>query len=483
MLRMKLFIICLVCALQFFSSFAYTAEPQVIRSTKEELVGKVQSMGSLPVIIKFKLPFVPEFWLSAPQGVARQQARIVRAQNALESRLTQLSISNIKKYTTIPYMALRVDEQSLKALLKDQDILQIEEDIPVPPTLNLSIPFVQADDMQMAGYTGAGYAVAVLDTGVKNSHEFLDNGKVISEACYGTTTSGIAPDSSFFTSTTVCPSGGESQTGAGSGVNCDTAIDGCSHGTHVAGIVAGSGGAPGVGVAPDAEIIAIQVFSRFDSTYYCGASNPCALTWTSDQILALERVYALRNTYNIAAVNMSLGGGAFSNFCDSDSRKPIIDQLRTAGIATVIASGNDSFNGLVGRPGCISSAITVGATLNSSDSLASYSNHANMVDLLAPGSSINSSTANSMNSYASWNGTSMATPHVAGAFALMKQKNNSWSVTEIENLLESTGINVSRAGITKPRIDIFAAAGITAPGPTFPWSIFFPAFLDLDKSQ
>ncbi|MGQ3039013.1 MAG: S8 family serine peptidase, partial [Neoaquamicrobium sediminum] len=80
---------------------------------------------------------------------------------------------------------------------------------------------------------------------------------------------------------------------------------------------------------------------------------------TSDQIKGLERVYALRNTYDIAAVNMSLGGGLYDSYCDSDSRKPIIDQLKAANIATVVSAGNEAYDSSVGAPACISSVITV----------------------------------------------------------------------------------------------------------------------------
>jgi subtilisin family serine protease len=153
---------------------------------------------------------------------------------------------------------------------------------------------------------------------------------------------------------------------------------------------------------------------------------------------------------------MSLGGGDYNVHCDDNGLKSIIDNLRAAGIATVISAGNDYRDGSVGTPSCISSAVTVGAT-DKTGAVASYSNHADMVDLMAPGSTIISSVANSDISYASNNGTSMAAPHVAGAFAVLKHKNNDWTVDDIENLLKSTGVAVTRAGITKPRIDLLAA--------------------------
>ena len=107
----------------------------------------------------------------------------------------------------------------------------------------------------------------------------------------------------------------------------------------------------------------MQIFSRIDSTAFCTrGENPCPLTFPSDWILGLEHVYELRNTYKIAAANMSIGGITSTTACDADAVKPAIDQLRSVGIATVIAAGNEGQSNAVGYPGCISSSVTVGAT-------------------------------------------------------------------------------------------------------------------------
>jgi subtilisin family serine protease len=338
--------------------------------------------------------------------------------------------------------------------------LVIQEDKLSAPVLDKSVPRINADDVHLKGYTGAGYAVAVLDTGVMSGHSFLA-GRVISEACYSTT-------DSYYGSKTLCPNGEQSQIGTGAGVNCSTSISsGCSHGTHVAGIAAGKNGVPGNGVAPGANIIAIQVFSKFTDLYLCDGDASCVLSWSSDQILGLERVYALRGTYKIAAVNLSLGGGSYSGYCDSEelAMKAVIDNLRAAGVATAIASGNEGYNGYVSSPACISSAVTVGATESSSDSVASYSNMNSVVDLMAPGSDINSSIATCTTCYSSWNGTSMATPHVAGAFALMKSVHPEMSVSEIETWFKNNGVSVSKGGYIKPRIDF---ANLTYPSALIP---------------
>ena len=117
-------------------------------------------------------------------------------------------------------------------------------------------------------------------------------------------------------------------------------------------------------------------------------------------------------------------------------------------------------------PACISSATAVGASYEKGE-LASFSNHADWVDAIAPGVSIQSSYTGG--AYTTFKGTSLASPHVSGCFALYKQKYPSASVTTIEEALEeSATVSISRDGIAKPRIDCYAA--VLGPGATTPIS-------------
>lgn len=433
--------------------------------TNAALYAKVAKTAQIRVIVILNSELV-----GAQQG---ETDSIAAAQESfLDEFLTAHTLENqaVTRFETIPGFALNVDEAGLLALTTDPSVSHIQEDTADPPTLYDSIPLIDANDAWALGYRGQGQVVAILDTGVTKTHPFL-TGKVVSEACYST--------NSGTTVFSLCPGGVTSSTAVGSGLDCDPSVAaGCGHGTHVAGIAAGTNGASTGGtihgVARDAQIIAIKVFSRFTSSADCyPGSAPCALSYTSDQIRGLERVYALRNSYSIAAINMSLGGGQYTSYCDSDSRKPIIDNLRNAGIATVIASGNSGYTGAVGAPGCISSAICVGATTKS-DTVADYSNHATIVDLLAPGSSICSSIFNQTSQcgtgYGFKSGTSMATPHVTGAWAVMKSKNGIATVSTIENALESTGVSISHEGITKPRIDLDNAVRVISVGPQRGWN-------------
>jgi len=433
--------------LAFASAPSFSAPP-AHSSAFTALQSKAERQGTIRVIATLSTPWMVEAMLPDQAAVQGQRARIAAQQRAVTAKIAHGNAKVRARFQFIPGMTLEVDADDLERLANLPEISAIQEDELAAPSLDSSRLVIGAEDAWALGYTGAGWTVAVLDTGVDKSHPFL-TGKVVSEACYSTT-------DAAYGSTSVCPNGVATTTATDSGVNCDTAVIGCEHGTHVAGIAAARDPDGTLnGTAPDANLIAIQVFSRFDNATYCGSVDPCALTWTSDQILALERVYALRSTYNIAAVNMSLGGGQYNVYCDTDSRKTIIDNLLGAGIATAIASGNNYWDGYVSAPGCISSAITVGAT-DDFDAVASFSNHATLVDLMAPGVSITSAVPGG--GTATWNGTSMATPHVAGAWAVLREAYPTADVATVLNSFINTGTPVTRASITKPRINVDLAS-------------------------
>ena len=415
----------------------------------DSLAAKAKVDGSVAVIVGLNVSFKPEGRLAGQRAVVEQRGQIQSLQAAVLDRVKGYDAASVKRFKFIPYMALQVDSTALKSLASSSLVASIEEDVPVPPSLDASVPAIHADEAWAAGYTGAGQAVAILDTGVDSSHPFL-SGRVVSEACYSTT-------DAEYQSVTVCPNGEESQTGPGAGVNCS--VWDCGHGTHVAGIAAGDGD-DFDGVAPGADIIAIQVFSEFGPSF-CGWGS-CVLSYTSDQILGLERVYELRNDFSIAAANMSLGGGRYTSPCDSEqpARKAAIETLLSAGIPTIVASGNDGYSDALAAPACISSAVSVGASTNygsPDEAVAWFSNSAYFLDLFAPGTSIDSSVPGG--GYQSWNGTSMAAPHVAGAWAILKEAKPSASVTETLTAIESMGVPIADpwAGIVKPRVDVMGA--------------------------
>jgi len=382
-----------------------------------------------------------------------QRRKIRDAGQRLIASLQNHTVTVRHQYETIPFMAMNVDFQALETLRNSPLVGSIEEDTLDRAFMASSNQVIGSPLAWAEGYDGNGWAVAVLDTGVESRHSWFSTGadRVISEACYSTNEDDV--------SESLCPGGIESSTAEGSGQFCDLGIYGCSHGTHVAGTVAGNDGSgPDYGVAPGADVIAIQVFSKFLTEDDCGAvSAPCLLSVGSDQVAAMERVLQLSESMNIAAVNMSLGGDLYSDqtSCDADNPLKIaaIQNLRDAGIATVIAAGNDSSTDQIAAPGCISNAISVGAT-DDEDNVASFSNIYPLLHLLAPGVRIDSSVP--PDNTRRLQGTSMAAPHVAGAWAVMKQRSPLASVSDVLDSLSNTATQVADQRIS-------VASGTTTP--------------------
>jgi serine protease len=169
-------------------------------------------------------------------------------------------------------------------------------------------------------------------------------------------------------------------------------------------------------------------------------------------------------------VNLSLGGELSETDCDASEEgvifKQKIDTLLTKGIATVVAAGNEYFEG-ASYPACISSAVAVGANDNN-DAIADFSNRGAIVDLFAPGVEIESSIPD--NQTAVFSGTSMASPHVAGALALMKANSPGTPMADLINTLKTTGrpyvYEANGTQVTTPRLDLAAALAGASPQPT-----------------
>lgn len=368
--------------------------------------------------------------------------------SALTTRMAAVGVAGVERLGSLPLVVLEVDAGQLEALLASGLVESVHADRLLRPNLARSVPLVDAPEAWARGADGTGQAVAVFDTGVDGSHPML-RGKVVAEACFSTNARGQRASS-------LCPGGAARRTGTGAARPCPANVDdGCFHGTHVAAIAAGkSSGASGV--APGAKVVAVQVFTRVDDPATCSPSSaPCVLAYSSDIIAGLDYVRGLAGTRKVAAANLSLGGGRYTRACDGEPIKDAVDALRDQGVATVIASGNDGYDGAVSYPGCVSTAITVGASTDGGpEEVAYFSNSSPLVDLLAPGETIRSAAPGG--GFRTESGTSMATPHVAGAWAVLKSARGGASVSAVEQAFESTGrrLRDAGAGVTRPRLDV-----------------------------
>ncbi len=427
----------------------------------EELRQAVQTHGEIPIIIGLDVSShatlmgggeAPTMLDQVDLDVVVQD--IARVGDGVLDRLTKQRVSNVKRYDYFPFLAMIVDEEALEALAQDHSVSFISLDIPVPPVMDDTLPLIQANNNHFLNYTGSGWSIAILDTGVQKSHPAL-LGKVISEACYSSNVPTQGASS-------LCPSGATSSTAFNSGLNCAAGITGCDHGTHVAGIVAR--------VAPGAWLMPIQVFSRFtdgSGNTFCMDANrtsPCTLSYTSDQVRGLDRVWQVHVTnasINVAAVNMSLGGGFHTGPCDHlsqyNSLRIAINQLRSVNVPTVIAAGNSGHRNAMAAPACLSPAISVAAS-DKNDQVASFSNLSPFTTLLAPGMPILAPVPTNMTPiYQTKGGTSMAAPHVTGAIATLKEGQPTATVSQVISALTSSGPSLTdqRSGgfITKRRLN------------------------------
>ncbi len=432
------------------ASFAQPAPPAIntlpTHQRHAALLDKARTQGTVPLIVQLHQP-VHADKMQRTAAISHVQHQMLDVVNGL---------SNVRLYQHIPFVAVHATPAALQQLLDLPNIGFVQEDEHHGVLLEESTAAIGAAAAWAYGGSGAGQVIAVVDSGVDGEHPFLD-GKLAGEACFS---SSYESTSSNFVSISLCPGDEERAYGAGVAANCDPAIEGCSHGTRVAGIVAGRSEAFS-GVAKDAEILALQVFSRFEN--YCG-DTPCVRSWVSDQVAALDYIYQQRDSLSIAAVNLSLGGGHYTDVATCEEVNPamriLIDMLHEEGIAVIAAAGNTGLsNGLV-SPACLSNAISVGAT-TIGDNIASFSSSATFLDFLAPGQDITTSIPGG--EFASSAGTSFSAPHVAGAWAILKAANPDATIETLLATFANTGLQITddRNDVTTARIQVDLALQAT----------------------
>jgi hypothetical protein len=247
------------------------------------------------------------------------------------------------------------------------------------------------------------------------------------------------------------------------------------------------------GVAPASKIVSMKIASKQSYSVPASSSNPCGSGVSSCTILYLADVYSAldytitlaQSHSKIAAVNMSLGAGAYSTVSDCQADfaatyatfKTATTKLKSLGIATVIANGNNGSGknqGKIAFPACVEGAIAVGSTSVDGTHMAYYSQNGSLTTLLAPGGDGTDGLFGWMwlpengvpNSFIGTQGTSFASPVVAGAYAVLRSKWPGMSVNEMTNLLVTTGTSFTDSrdgygGLQKPLINISAALAKT----------------------
>ncbi len=344
------------------------------------------------------------------------------------------------QYETINSISGEISKQGLEKLKKDKNVEYIEIVRSFSAFLDGSIPLINADDTWKLMYnstnlTGAGETVCIIDTGVDYTHPALGN-CTIEEFLAGNCSKVI---------------------GGYDIINNDNnPKDDHSHGTHCAGIVA-STDETYRGVAPGAKIVAMKVLDMYG--YGSTQTIVAGIDWCTNK----------SSEYNISVISMSLGTNSYHSptYCDdySQSMTDAVNSAVGAGITVFVASGNNYQTNGISNPACIENATPVGST-DKNDNYVSYSNSAPILNIVAPGG-ISSNKIQSCilgGAFSGKYGTSMATPHAAGAAAILQQfkqlkENKSFTPQEIEDLLNLTGKQIYYPITSKnySRIDVFAS--------------------------
>jgi Ca2+-binding RTX toxin-like protein len=357
----------------------------------------------------------------------------------LRTRAPELTV--LQDFRTLPVLFVRVDSRAELANLRaDPTVIGVGADRREKASLTQSLPLIGQPAAAAAGFTGAGTAVAILDSGVDYTR-----------AAFGSCASPGAPGCMVVVAQDFAPE---------DGLRDDPAAG--FHGTNVSGIVAG--------VAPDVKLLGLDVFNGLSST-------------TSTQVAAINFVISQQATYNIRAINMSLASAESFNTspCSdpADARVAAFANARAAGIIPVIASGNNRFaNGSthlgISRPACIPGAFPVGAVYdsdtgghawggpNANDTCTDSTSVADQITcfsqvwtnsmMLAPGALITAAGVTQ-------GGTSQATPHVAGGVAVLFDASPGASISSVESALRSSGplISDSLVGQSYHRLDLPAS--------------------------
>ncbi len=443
------------------------------------------------------------------------------SQQKIADAAEAMGLADVWAYKYVSMAALKGDANDIARLLVEyrDDIVSVEtdreysvdsfEDNGISKLNETAEKLSEVKVAHALGYTGQNQYVAIIDSGVDTRHkEFWtaeENEEERSERfkyahCYS---SSQEPEEAKITKdgieqtvyealNSVCEEHGDNVDSSIPYTSSDASKEYFQHGTHVAGIAVGTYS----GVASGATLIPVQAFTEtVDYEQNAEGTGPDESTavygmtmFASDEQRALEYILGLINNENIEVASLNMSYGSLKNSgvgYDSEDTDYIngslLEQIRETGTVLCASSGNDQLDGAIRTPAASPYVFAVGALAeNTTPTVAVFSNHSDLVNILAPGTNIKSSIGydywEEKDDYASWygynTGTSMATPMVSGAFALLKQLNSGMgaemTAEELEQqLLGMTDKTAARAGVEKPVLNFagFYAYTVDEPMP------------------
>lgn len=413
---------------------AATGRARMDRALEQALQRSLPAEG-LAIGVVLKRDDLPGF---GPSRRAPLRARQQRVLNRLPAGF-QLS----RRYEALCGFSGWADAAAIDALRAQPEVDFVYLQPKLHFTLSQGVPLIGGSAAHALGYTGAGVNVAIIDSGIDTNHgDLMDD--LVAEACFCNNN----PNPNVG----CCPNGDDEDFGSGA------AEDLIGHGTQVSGVVTSAGNVAGLGIAPDAGIVAIRIAApNYGPTF-------------ADAEAAIDWILMNRATYDIEIVNMSFGDGGEYNSaatCPTSNFANALESAHALGILLFASTGNDAHNAGVAFPACVPEVIAVGGSYDaavgsaswctnsscsttcrdnptSADQFVCHTNSGGLLDVLAPDwrtttSAIGGGTANV-------GGTSFSSPYAAGQAAVLRQADPSLTPTQMRTLLQSHGPMVTDPG-------------------------------------
>lgn len=409
------------------SAYLDPEEAKEADGISQDILKEIEEDGSADVIITFSDRE------SRNNEVSLQSKKILSSKKDFKVKYS---------YSGIPVAAGEITEEGLEKLIRNPNVISIEPDTQFNIQLDSSIPVIGANSvwpliLNNSNLTGVDQTICIIDTGINYSHSAFGSCSRTNNINDGSCSKVV---------------------GGHDFVNNDNdPYDDHGHGTHVSGIAA-SEDSTYRGVAPGARLVSIKVLNAAGS----GSS--------SDIIAGIDWCTSNASRYNISVISMSLGENGYrvNENCDTQAETASINNAVLNNLIVFAAAGNDDYTDGITNPACITNATSVGGV---TDANSFDYNRGFRLDLAAPGLSITAPSYTGGTTTLS--GTSMATPHAAGAAAIIQQifrlkHNRTITPSDLTHLLRYNGLflNDISSQTVIPRIDVNRASSAKGIIPT-----------------